>query len=334
MSTDCLFSALSRYGGTQGAENYLTECFCYLLRYLLAQEQSTATDILNRLCGSADAFALEDAEQTSVVSQRSLATGRIPDMTIAAPGKRVHVEVKYDAFPDKEKLADYRRALEARSEAFRVLVLLTRSRSTVPAGPDGPHLCVRWFQVHSWIAAALDERRVASGVGMFLLTEFKRFLEEHRMALERVGWELAPGVVELSRFVTMLDLALEIAELSEKMGPPRGTQTYIGRMIDSPRYWCGISYERPLYLFFQMCDCPSEVKEHLQKAYPDEYDGGFRLYIEDESTCFFSLPKERQLETLARFIRECYDRVVAAREGAGGPPAAPPAAEPPTGGES
>ncbi|MBL7224370.1 MAG: hypothetical protein ISS72_11000 [Candidatus Brocadiae bacterium] len=304
-----LFAVLSRYGGSQGAENYLTESFCYVLRYLLDHEPHAAINILNCFCGESAPFCADEGELVAVQTQRPLLTGGIPDITITAPGVRIVIEVKYDSPPYAEKLSGYRRALDACEESCKRLVLLTRWWAEIEPGPDGPHECLRWYQVHDWLTGELTDGHVRTPVGTYIVTEFKQFLEERGMAIERVSWELALGVSELAKFITMLDLALERADLKGSMGNAIGTQTYYGRMIDSPRYWCGISYERPLYLFFQVCGCPGEMKEQLQKLYPDEYDGGFKLFLEDESSCFFVHTKDRQLDMLAGFIRQSYDRV-------------------------
>lgn len=304
-----LFSALNRYDGSRSAENYLTEAFAFLLRALLEEERAKGVQFLNRLCGTDEAFAFSADDRIAVETQRRTEDGQ-PDIAICAADTVAYVEVKKEARPHDGQLPGYVRALRHSGAMATRLVVLTRYRIEVPASICQPVHCVRWFQVRDWLTAAGFE----SDVARYLATQFSSFLEENGMAIERISWELAPGAVALRDFTKMLLAAIEAAGIEAKVGTVRGTDRYIGCMIDSPKYWLGVSYRRPFSLYFQICrTAPEPVFDYLQRTYghlpPNEYDEGFYLQLESESTCFFSLSKERQLEVLKDFIKMCHDRV-------------------------
>jgi len=318
MPSDDLFSALSKYDGSHSAENYLTEAFAYLLRYLLKQEAPFGTYLVNGLCGVQDEFLPGDADKVTIATQTIIANG-VLDITISAPGKVVYLEAKDYSLPVAEKLRRYRKDLDGREEGFKRLVLVTRFATDLTLGEEGPHHLVRWSQIHDWITTALEKAPPQRAAACYLAEQFVHFLEAKEMSEERVSWELAPGVVALTSFAAMLDSAITGAGLKhKKVKVPSSTATYYGWTIEPPKYWCGLLYQTPSVLVFQLLDgCPKAIKEHLRRSGQlvptSDYDG-FCLDLEDENVAFFALGKERQLKTLTDFIKGCYDRVKQAEQ--------------------
>jgi len=304
-----LFSALSKYGGSRHAEDYLTEAFAHVLRELLARQHAVGVDLANRLCGADGDFGFREDETVSVETQQTTAYGR-PDMALSAPGKLAFIEVKDESWLHDGQPERYVKALEAAGVPHTRLVLLTRYAVEVPQEIERLR-CVRWSEMHGWLSEVPTDDAVAS----YLVCEFARFLKEKGMAIRKVGWELAPGLVAFGDFIAVLDAAWERADIKARKGPPRGTATYFGWMIDSPKYWLGVSYEeRPLRLCFQLCrGCSAAVKEQAGKVVPagaTSFEGdSFFLDLEDENVCFFALGEGRQIDALTEFIRSCYARV-------------------------
>ena len=317
MPSDNLFLALSKYDRKRSSENYLTEAFAYLLRYLLKHEPALGVHILNRLCGVEDGFLPDDAEKIVVATQTSTEEG-IPDITISAPGKLVRIEVKKESWPHEGQLKRYAADLDRANADFKALVLLTRYDTEVPADVGRPVHRVRWFEIHDW----LEQAQLDSPVAGYLARQFARFLEASQMTIQRVGWELAPGIVALKNFVAMLGAAIEAAGLKEKQRQITFARGYFGCYIEGSKFWCGLGYDRPLPLWFQEYDCPRIDKDMLKNGpYPLKHTSSgheaYTLNLEDEDVAFFALSKEKQLAKLAGFIKWAYDRFKKAEAAAG-----------------
>lgn len=313
MRAQDLYSALRRYDGTRSAENYLTESFAYLLRSLLREDPHFAAFLINRVCGVDDAFVADECERIDVRTQVATEHG-IPDLVISAPGKLLYVEVKDHAEPVPEKLAGYRREVEGQDATLKRLVLLTRWAPDLPVMSDGPHHCVRWFEVHHWIAATLHQR---GDVARFLAGEFVLFMEAQGMAINRVGWELMPGLEALMNFMVMFDAAFEEAGLKSMQGQIRASRDGVGCSVEDSKFWCGLDYRRPLSVIFYRWYCP-RVDSKVLSSGPYELGKSssgaeaYRLSLEAEDVAFFALSKDNQLRLLASYIRAAYDTFKAA----------------------
>ena len=302
-----LFSALSRYDGSNSPENYLTEAFAFLLRHLLAKEPAAAVAILNCLCGADDAFRFKQEESPEITIETQVTTdhGR-PDMAIRAPGRLAYVEVKQDSPLTIEQIRAYLRALEQSGVAYQRLVVLTRYAVEVPSDPRVRP--VRWFQVHDW----LRNPDVRSAVMCFLSGEFRAFLGASKMILNRVGWELGPGLEHFIHFMSMLDAALIQAGFTRNRKPFRPTLSYCGCFVADRAFWCGLTFARPLKFTFQTWSFRVTKKEVLAEG-PSEptvvagqENDAFELGLEDEKVAFFALSKERQLKVLTDFIKAAH----------------------------
>ena len=316
MSDTDLFSALSKYDASNSPENYLTEAFAFLLRHLLVDEPSVAVALLNDLCGADDKFKFRREESRAITVETQVTTdqGR-PDMAIRAPNHLVYVEVKKDSPLGTTQPERYGAALDNDAAEHKRLVLLTRLATEVPARGRRPDRCARWFEIYDW----LDKAELKKPVSAFISREFRGFLEECHMALSRVGWELGPGLLAFSSFGAMLQAAIERAGLKQHAGSLRGTSRFFGCTLDSPKYWVGIYYQKPVSLCFEFCKgCSKAAKGRAMKECPDgatTYEAtGFALDLEDENVHFFALGKERQLEAVSRFLKECHEIAKAAEK--------------------
>lgn len=325
MASDDLFSALSKYDGSRSAEDYLTEAFVYVVNQLLANEAAAAIDLVNWLCGCNHEFSFAVGENVSANTQLTTNYGR-PDIAVSAPGKLVYIEVKKDAPLHDGQLDQYGKALEDSPAQHKRLVLLTRFATDARPGDREPDHRVRWFEVHD----RLSNARLTQPVSCYLRDQLTAFLEESGMAIQRVGEELAPGVIALRHFGNMLDAAIEAAGAKGENLWIGGTSSYFGCWIESNKYFLGIDYEKPLALLFRLGQaCPKAVKERLKKADPPilrihgsafglQLKGdAWSLNLEDESIGFFATDNQAQLETLSNFIKECYDRVKEAEKAVG-----------------
>jgi hypothetical protein len=303
-----IFSALAKYGSRE-SENYLTEAFVFLLKNLLERDRKTAVRILDMLCGRDDEFCF-DPEQTIIIStQKTTEEGR-PDIEILAPNKRIYVEVKYDATLGYRQIDRYRKALEAHPEKNKCIVLLTRFAVELE-GDAKPDKHVRLFEVYNWLV----EAEVEDPVSEYLVRAFMDYLEEKQMSIQKVGWEYINGVPALTNLMNMIQVAIESPSLP--IYQKTAGWDWKGFYIMDGDHFCGIYYERPLTVVFEIQHKGRYDLERLVEArYPvEEGQHSISFLLDLESTHFFSLNKDEQLELITTFLRASLDDAQEARIG-------------------
>ncbi len=277
-----VFSALAAYAPS---ENYLTEAFVFVLRFLLEHEPSLGVPILGRLCGLEDCFEGCEPGSIAISTQVSVEAGR-PDIEIRVGDHTlVYAEVKQDAPLGQNQLEYYLSRLRASLVENTQLMLLSRSRITALetslAQSDYHHVC--WYHVYEWLSATEPEGPVSA----YLIESFLALLEERKMSMKEVSWEYIKGVPALVALTDMLEQAI-----GEVMPGIKYTRTagwsWRGFYL-SGEYWTGVRYERPLLLVF----------ENDRASPPFTYKRDLDL----GEVHFFSLSRGEQFECLVDYLR-------------------------------
>lgn len=297
-----VFSTLAKYNSAID-ENYLTESFVFLINSLLERERHIGVEILNSLCVQNNDFSFNMDEVISVSSQETTEQGT-PDIKISSPGKLIYVEVKHDSPIGKLQLSRYERALESSSASIKHVILLTRFAIDFEKQGEKPYKHVRWFEVYNWLANVNPS--VKEPVIVYLIDSFKSFLEVKQMSIQKVGWEYINGVPALINLVNMIEVAIQGASLDVYSRSAQWEQK--GFYVEDNKLWCGIHYNNPLVITFEMI---GKEKFDLKAAKKTDYalkEGReriwFRLPLEDLQ--FFSLDKDEQLEKIIKFIKVAY----------------------------
>lgn len=306
-----IFSALAKYSSREG-ENYLTEAFVFLLKHLLERDRKSAIKILDQLCVKDEEFSF-DPEQTIIIyTQKTTEEGR-PDIEILAPNIRIYIEVKYDASLGYRQIERYRKALKACHEKNKLIVLLTRFAVELEGGAK-PDKHVRWFEVYNWLAEAEPEDPVSK----YLVQSFIAFMEEKQMSIQKVSWEYIEGVPALTNLMNMIQVAIE--GLSLPIYQKTAGWDWKGFYILDSEHFYGIYYERPLTVVLEIQhkgQYDLETLKETETRYPFEETQRAILFLLDlESTHFFSLNKDEQLDLITNFLRERLE--VAQKAGIGG----------------
>lgn len=302
MSSENIFSALAKYNSAID-ENYLTESFVFVINTLLQQERPIGIEILTQLCVNNNEFSFDIDEDISVSTQEVTEQGT-PDIKISSLNKRIYVEVKHDSPVDPDQLKRYKSDLESWSAAIKRLILLTRFPVDLSEHKGIPDKHVCWFEVYNWLANAKDKAQ--NPVSGYLIDSFKSFLEEKQMSIQKVSWEYINGVPALSNLINMIEVAIQDASLPIYSKSPGWD--FKGFYVQSNEFWCGIHYNNPLVMTFEMIG-RSRFNAKLVKKPGHEVRKGneriwFRLHLEDIH--FFSLDKDKQLEKITKFVKECY----------------------------
>jgi len=298
--TKNIFSALSKYDSAS-PENYLTESFVFLLNNLLEREHPIAIDILNKLCVNNNEFSFCDNEEISISTQVITDQGT-PDIMISSPDKLIYIEVKQDSPLGYKQVERYKNALSESPANFKYVILLTRFAIELEE-KEKPYKHILWHEAHNWLL----KTNIQDHVSKYLRDSFIYFLKEKHMSIEKIDWEYIKGVPSLVNLLKMIEFGIENLKL--KIDNRAQGNTYIGRYFDGVQYWCGIWFDTPLILRFEMEDKnkfdPGLFKE---RTYDGVWDDGKVLYFnfELEKIYFFSLDKDKQQEAISKFISTCY----------------------------
>ena len=245
MAQQDIFSALVKYNSATD-ENYLTEAFVFLINALLEQDPAIGLDILANLCVTNGEFEFSEDEDIRVTTQDVTEQGT-PDIKISSPHKLIYVEVKDSSPVDTSQLRRYRKQLNSSNTMTKRLALLTRFPIDDTEHKGIPDKCIRWFEVHNWLAAV--RQNAEDPVSVYLIESFMFFLEGKGMSIEKVAWEYANGLAALKNLIDMIAEAIREARLSFYRKAAAWDSK--GFWLEDKKYWCGIYYHSPQTVVFK-----------------------------------------------------------------------------------
>jgi hypothetical protein len=298
-----IFSALAKYSLPQD-ENYLTEAFVFLINCLLKIDRTAGIEILTKLCVEKDEFSFTTDEDISVSTQYITGLG-IPDIKVSTEHKLIYIEVKDRSPVEAKQLMRYRKVLTSSSRPTKKLILLTRVPVDSTEHKDIPDKQVCWFEVHNWLTS-LETREPVS---TYMTSSFKSFLEDKRMAIEKVGWEYIEGVPAFNNLLNMIEAAIKNLEISfYKKLPKAARWDSKGFWLENKKYYCGVYYNAPLTVIFKAFNKRDlNVGSVNPPSYPiKEAFASMWFMLQLEDVHFFALDKDRQLEEITKFIRTVY----------------------------
>ena len=300
MSSENIFSALSKYNSAN-EENYLTDAFVFLINSLLSKERPIGLEILAKVCVEDNKFSFDMDEVISVSTQETVEQG-ILDIRVSSPNKLIYIEVKDYSSVYIGQLKRYKDDLKKQYADIKRLILLTRFPVDFSEHQGIPDKHIRWYEVHNWLASA----KAQDPVSVYLIESFKSFLEVKRMSIEKVGWEYINGVPALNNLVNMVEVAIQALPINKYWKSARWAHK--GFYEEDNKLWCGIHYNNPLVVTFEMTDKkkfdPKLVKESSYEVKEGKYRLYFRLQLDEKH--FFSLDKDKQLEEITKFIKTAY----------------------------
>ena len=304
MPSENIFSALAKYNSATD-ENYLTEAFVFVINSLLEREQPIGLEILTQLCVENNAFSFNADEVISVSTQQATEQGT-PDIKVWSPSKLIYIEVKDSSPVDPGQLKRYKKDLESSSAIIKKLILLTRYPVDLREHQGIPDKHVYWREVYKW----LENIKAKDPVSVYLIEQFKYFLEEKQMSIQKVGWEYINGVPAFNNLLNMIEAAIQATAIPFYRTYPRpAARESKGFYLENSELWCGIYYENHLDVVFEIQHHKEKFNTKLIKKplYPlEEFKGmwGFHLHLEDIH--FFSLDKDKQLEEITKFVKTTY----------------------------
>jgi len=301
---DNLLMSLSRWASGQH-ENFLTDAFVHLLNRLAGAAPTNFGQLLERLTRGAIHPAEDLLADFRVASQVSTDMG-IPDIAISGPGHYVLVEVKDQSPVDPGQLRLYSKVIEERPEEHRCLVSLIRHLA--PVG-DVEWLVepVKWSEVAEWLGEMRDDPGL-DNITRHTIGQFLGYLEGIGMAVERVGWELLPGLEQLMNLRVLLREALESVGV-HKVWTAYGAE-FNGMAIPDPET------NTTSYYFYVHYEDPGDIRfvTYIEKVRPDRLSTWQPhsntqvkrvLRADSESTHFFARTLSSQKNLLEEFAASC-----------------------------
>lgn len=301
-----LFSNLYQWLHRQD-ENFVTETFAFILRRLLESDTTLGNTLVRWLCFPADSPVSLDGQEWGVTLQETVREGR-PDIWLRSAKAFLLIEVKKRSGLGKKQLERYRRILDQSGAEIKRLVLLTESPVKIGVNAEKPDYEVRWHKVAEWLRAHPSADPVAN----FLMRQFTDFLEEQRMAVQKVGKEYLAGVEAFLRLVTMLEKAIHDCGL----GFARSyQQNRFGFYLDKPvhkAFLVYINYKSPGLLLFRFEEVKFD-KDKFQALGAGKIVGGkafFEFNLAGQTPDFFSLSADDQIKLVTGFIKGSFEKAM------------------------
>ncbi|MDP2920335.1 MAG: hypothetical protein Q8O43_08985 [Dehalococcoidia bacterium] len=305
MSSGNIFSALAKYNSATD-ENYLTESFVFVISSILKREPDIGIELLNNLCVNNCGFSFSNNEKISVSTQDVTEQGT-PDIKISSPEKLIYIEVKHESDLGYRQIERYKEVLTKSPLNVKRVVLLTHYPIDFQSTAEKPDKHVRWFEVYDWLVDSKYQSQ--DSVIIYLLEHFTSFLEAKGMIIKKVGLEYVNGMHALNSLMNMIESAIEASGIRFFQDYPRSAGWgFKGYWMEEKKYWCGIHFNNPTVLTFELTDKGRFNQKTIEKMGYEMREGKerlwFRLPLEENN--FFSLDKDKQLEMITDFVRKSY----------------------------
>lgn len=334
-----LLTNLSKWA-TLNFENFTTDAFVGLLRYLQKHEPQIAGRLLQKMTGGKETGVnlVESGVEQLTFKTREFHNGAIPDIEIAAPGYLILVEVKVSAPLGRDQLKSYRQILEGSGlpKSNTKLVLLSRTRSIDPESllADAK---IRWAQVAEWLKEESVHATSKYVIGQFveflsekgliikpveettIFKEFERFQKTFSLQLSKSNGEIVDteALSDYPRLASLLSMMDEIIAAQSKRTLTKRTLDgikHIGYEIQDSRYCFYIAFHgKECKLVFTTWNCKIDVEkcrnrsgQVVKNAGPVRWQNELNLNRLGDQ--FFSVTgtAERQIQTQIQIIGEFY----------------------------
>lgn len=249
-----LLSRLSTYAPSSRLnpfENFMTETFVFLLEYSHERDNSFWRDVLEHIVGfrpcKADSLVISTQTTYRIPGKNTK-----PDISIVLNDLLYLVEVKVDS---SLNLYWYRKKSVDQIELYKKIgnvqkiVILEKRFNPSSAIDDGCH--VSWYR----IGVIAKNSRNDDGPWNFLMDTFLELLEENGMTAERVGKAWGSGMLEVSRIMKVLRLALDESKCNYGHGTdPTAWFGYKLKTANKEVGWVGASLDNTSRLWIEISD--------------------------------------------------------------------------------
>lgn len=312
-----LFSSLSSYKPREDSfpeENFCTEILSSILKYSQQKQTPFFARFMYKLGSS---ITPAEYSEYNIITQKPLRTSTtriaIPDLLIENAEMMFLIEIKIGAglnyYPpgemesDREALNQIKLYQAIETQKKKNIYLLTKNPSSLSFSdcPDFKEK-MNWQDVYS----IAKEYSFSDDAESFLLDEFKRYLEEKKMTIEKVGYDLKNGLTSVLNLLKQTEAALEGIPYEYNAG-----SQYLGFLIRLDKNdkkqaaWIGINFDN-LELYFEIRN--SNASKYIEQKCLKEYKKYWGQFINrfDFENHYFCLDAEKQLNKLKEWINKNY----------------------------
>lgn len=282
-------------------ENFLTEIFAFLLRYLIENEQDAAIKLLKHL--SHNMLIMSPNELSGInIRTQTVTSGGIPDIEIKTNNILIFIEAKIDSDFGNKQLERYKNFLNSytlQTSLKTALITLTRYQYKLHNADIDPDYGFRWHDLSDW----LNDLSITKDISRFLVEQFLGLLKHRGIAMETISWQLIDGLKSLKNLTVMIGEALSAT--STPIHSRSGAWNWIGYYLENKKFFVGIYFDTPHLVVLNTeevslrNDCPEEpeIGRYQGTGWRNEID------LSSENIHFFSRSKASQIACLEEFIK-------------------------------
>lgn len=188
--SDNLFVPLHHWA-TRQDENFTTEVFVYLLKYLQVNEKAS----FHRFASNLSRNLLEtisDGNHEIAITTQVRNNSTIQDIQLKTSDKLVFVEVKVGSPLERKQVEAYLDFLKQTSYKPENTLLVCLTRSPISSETTDGTYPIRWYQVARWLEQ--EAELVESGTCKFLISNFIEFLAYQKATLTKVSSPVSAGI--------------------------------------------------------------------------------------------------------------------------------------------
>jgi hypothetical protein len=276
-------------------ENFTTEAFAHLLRYLRDFEPEAAVQILTKLVGNDSRISIGRLKELYIETQIPTEKGT-PDIRLRTLDSLVYVEAKVESGLGSRQMTCYREELKQSGVPNTALILLTRYPPELPPGESPPDAYVRWYQVAHWLIFEMERQAIRGPIGIYLTQQFVGFLKARNITMERVGWELPGGIRACRNLMTMLGEVIASRNLRYTRATAWDYIAYYPVFLDR-QLFVYLHYDRPGAICFDTNQMPVDS----EKAKTAEQAGCGRVVDDGHTPGGIKWERFLQLNDISRF---------------------------------
>jgi hypothetical protein len=317
LKKNSLFSILSSYKASEIAnpeENYSTESFVYILNF----SKRNKTHLFSRFMKILEKeINLRDYERYEINTQNSFYGANnakcIPDISVEAEEEIFFIEVKVESGlnvylteneeGNKEIINQIQRYQGIKSFKKKNIFLLTKYSCNLSYEDCNDFKNnIKWWEIYELLNCYKSDNVIEN----FLILEFKRYLEEKKMTIQKVSYELLNGMESLINLLEQLRSALE--EIPYKNN---SASLYLGYLLyldlqDKQKKahsgWVGLLLDKGKLVFqYLNKNAIKMIESKYSKDFIKE-DGDYAINFDFEENYYFCLKPEDQLRKLKDWV--------------------------------
>lgn len=329
-----LFSILSKYKPRENIsseENFSTEILAYLLNYSLKNNTNLFSSFMKKHLS--EIININDYVNFSIETQRPFITKNnskaYPDITIENKINRIYyfIEVKIESglnyyFLEQngnsktviDQIEKYEKIVSNNEKRIFLLTKYYCDLSLNKYGCFKNKNRIRWYEIHRNFKDYLSEhyqRKENQNIEYFLVNETIKYMEDMKMTIPKVSYELTNGMKSLNNLFQQLEIVLEGIPNKNSFGKYwLGYNIYLNKGDETTIGWVGTCYEgnRITFQIFKE-EAFSSLKEKFTDIEISKNEKELKIYFDFEKEHYFCLSPDEQIDKLREWIRRIYNNL-------------------------